>query len=158
MHTMDYGCPVRKFTFDARPKINSQSQIFRYGRSIFCLSHRPKFSDFFDLCLHWVSVVRGFRSINLAGQVDLLTSKKILMGVAILEGDRTCPRAPRVKCYYPHSPWWLDSLFSPRYLDAIGIGASLFIHISQLSYTMTTNSISSRLAKAKQIFLEVILF
>ena len=27
--------------------------------SIFCLPHRPKFSDFFDLCPHWVSVVRG---------------------------------------------------------------------------------------------------
>ena len=35
------------------------SQIFRYGRSIFCLPHRPNFSDIFDLCLHWVSVVRG---------------------------------------------------------------------------------------------------
>ena len=42
----------------ARPKI--QSQIFRYSRSIFCLPHRPNFSDFFDFCLHWVSVVRGF--------------------------------------------------------------------------------------------------
>ena len=31
------------------------SQIFRYIRSIFCLRKRPKFSDFFDLCLHWVS-------------------------------------------------------------------------------------------------------
>ena len=30
--------------------------IFRYGRSIFCLPHQ---SNFFDLCLHWVSVVRG---------------------------------------------------------------------------------------------------
>ena len=50
------------------------------------------------------------------------------------------------------TPTHLDSLFSPRYLDTIGIGASLFIHISQLSYTMTTNSISSRLAKAKQFF------
>ena len=29
-----------------------------YGRSIFCLLLRPKFSYFFDLCLHWVSVVR----------------------------------------------------------------------------------------------------
>ena len=56
------------------------------------------------------------------------------------------------------TPTHLDSLFSPRYLDTIGIGASLFIHISQLSYTMTTNSISSRLAKAKQNFLEVIPF
>ena len=48
-----------KMTFTARPKIQSQSQIFRYCRSIFCLPHRPNFSDIFDLCLHWVSVVRG---------------------------------------------------------------------------------------------------
>ena len=68
------------------------------------------------------------------------------MGVAILEGDRTCPRARVLNVI---TPTHLDSLFSPRYLDTIGIGASLFIHISQLSYTMTTNSISSRLAKAK---------
>ena len=51
--------PGEEIAFTARPKINSYSQIFRYGRSIFCLPHRPKFSDFFDLCLHWVSVVRG---------------------------------------------------------------------------------------------------
>ena len=41
--------------FTARPKIQSQSQIFMYGGSIFCLPHRPNFSDIFDLCLHWVS-------------------------------------------------------------------------------------------------------
>ena len=29
------------------------------GQSIFCLPFGPKVSDFFDLCLHWVSVVRG---------------------------------------------------------------------------------------------------
>ena len=51
--------PGEEITFTARPKIHSHSQIFRYGRSIFCLPHRPKFSDFFDLRLHWVSVVRG---------------------------------------------------------------------------------------------------
>ena len=45
--------------FTAQPKIQSQSQIFRYGRSIFCLPHQPNFSDIFDLCLHWLSVVRG---------------------------------------------------------------------------------------------------
>ena len=55
----DYGHPERKIAFTTEPKIQSQSQIFRYVRSIFCLSHRPNFSDFFDLCLHWVSVVRG---------------------------------------------------------------------------------------------------
>ena len=54
----DYRTRSEEITFTARPKINSHFQIFRYGRSIFCLPHRPKFSDFFDLCLHWVSVVR----------------------------------------------------------------------------------------------------
>ena len=51
--------PREEIAFTTRPKIQSQSQIFRYGGSIFCLPHRPDFSDFFDLCLHWVSVVRG---------------------------------------------------------------------------------------------------
>ena len=45
----------------AWPKIQSHSQILRYGRGIFCLSHRPNFSDSFNLCLHWVSVVRAYR-------------------------------------------------------------------------------------------------
>ena len=52
--------PREEIAFTARPKIHSQSQIFRYGRSIFCLPHQPNFSDIFDLCLHWVSVVRDF--------------------------------------------------------------------------------------------------
>ena len=50
--------PGEEIVFTARPKINSHSQIFRYGRSIFCRPHPPNFSDIFDLCLHWVSVVR----------------------------------------------------------------------------------------------------
>ena len=52
--------PGEEIAFTARPKIKSQSQIYRYGRSIFCLPHRPKISGFFDLYLHWVSVVRAF--------------------------------------------------------------------------------------------------
>ena len=51
--------PREEITFTSQPKI--QSQIFRYGRSIFCLPHRPNFSDIFDLCSHWVSVVRALR-------------------------------------------------------------------------------------------------
>ena len=50
--------PWEKIAFTARPKIQSQSKIFRYDRRIFCLPHRPKISDFFDLWLHWMSVVR----------------------------------------------------------------------------------------------------
>ena len=30
-----------------------------YCRSIFCLPHRLNFADIFDLCLHWVFVVRA---------------------------------------------------------------------------------------------------
>ena len=52
--------PREEIAFTARPKIQSQSQIFWYGQSVFCLPHRPKFSDFFDLCLHTQSVVRGW--------------------------------------------------------------------------------------------------
>ena len=65
LHIRNLACthglrtPGEKIVFTARPKIKPQSQIFRSGRSIFCLSHRPKISDFFDLCLHWVSVVRA---------------------------------------------------------------------------------------------------
>ena len=59
---LDHGLrtPREELAFTARPKIHSHYQIFRYGGSIFCLPHRPIFSDIFDLCLHWVSVVRGF--------------------------------------------------------------------------------------------------
>ena len=51
--------PREEIAFTARPKIHSHSQIFRYGWRIFCLPHRPNLSDIFDLCLQWVSVVRG---------------------------------------------------------------------------------------------------
>jgi len=50
--------PREKIAFTARPKIHSHSQIVWYGGSIFCLPHRPNFSDILDLCLHWVSLVR----------------------------------------------------------------------------------------------------
>ena len=55
--------PREEIAFTAPPKIQSQSQIFRFSVSIFCLPHRPKISDFFDLCLHWVSIVRDLSSL-----------------------------------------------------------------------------------------------
>ena len=60
--------PREEIAFTARPKIHSHSQIFRYGRSIFCLPHRPNFSDIFDLRLHWVSVVRVLYNSELYSQ------------------------------------------------------------------------------------------
>ena len=38
--------PGEEIPFTARQKIKSQSQIFTYGRSIFCLSNRPKIFRF----------------------------------------------------------------------------------------------------------------
>ena len=65
--------PREEIAFTARPKIHSHLQIFRYSQSIFCLPHRPNFSDIFDLCLHWVSVVRVFgRPIGTNGMYDTL--------------------------------------------------------------------------------------
>ena len=61
LRTPNHGLriPSEEIGFTTRPKIKSQSKNFRYGRSKFCLPHQPKVSDFFDLCLHWVSVVRA---------------------------------------------------------------------------------------------------
>ena len=65
-HDLNHGLrtPREEIAFTARPKIQSQSQIFRYGRSLFCLPHRPNFSDIFDLCLHWASVVRDIYTVS----------------------------------------------------------------------------------------------
>ena len=35
-----------------------------FNNSVFCLPHWPNFSDIFDLCLHWVSVVRELSYYN----------------------------------------------------------------------------------------------
>ena len=60
-HDLNHGLqtPGEEIALTARPEIKSKSQMFRYGQSIFCLPHQPKISDFFDLCIHWVFVVRG---------------------------------------------------------------------------------------------------
>ena len=66
-HRIRMQMPSEEITFTAWPKIKSQSQIFRYGHSIFCLPYRPKISDFFNLRLHWVSIVRRhFHSCTVA--------------------------------------------------------------------------------------------
>ena len=58
-HEHKLRTPREEIAFTAWLKIQSQSQIFRYSQSIFCLPHQPNISDIFDLGLHWVSVVRG---------------------------------------------------------------------------------------------------
>ena len=61
--------PREDIAFTAQPKI--QSQIFRYGQSIFCLPHQPDFSDSFDLRLYWVSVVRGAYTLETVVKLDM---------------------------------------------------------------------------------------
>ena len=66
-------CTVGVLT--VRPKSQSQSQIFRYDQSISCLPHRPNFSDIFDSCLNWVSVVHGLDyQYNLHRFADVIPS------------------------------------------------------------------------------------
>ena len=48
----DYGRLVRK-----SPSLHGRKSN---PNPIFCLPHRHKISDFFDLCFHWVSAVREF--------------------------------------------------------------------------------------------------
>ena len=57
---LNYGLrtPSEEIALSPWPKIKPQSIIFRYGRSIFCLPHRHKISDFFDSCLQQFSLVR----------------------------------------------------------------------------------------------------
>jgi hypothetical protein len=70
--------PGEEIAFTAQPKIKSQSQIYRYGLSIFCLPQRPNFSDIFYLCLHWVSVVRVFcHPCSSSGEPPLTAHVKI---------------------------------------------------------------------------------
>ena len=82
----DHGLrtPREEIAFTARPKIHSHSQIFRYGRSIFCLPHRPNFSDIFDLCLHWVSVVRESWDISFTFQAYTLPNTLNCICVSLL--------------------------------------------------------------------------
>ena len=54
--------------------------IFRYSRSIFCLPHQLNFSDIFDifdLCLHWVSVVRGLNFSEIANLLWILKTLRL---------------------------------------------------------------------------------
>ena len=68
-HDSAHG-PPEEIAFPVQPKIHSHSQIFRYGQSIFCLPHRPNFSDIFDLCPHWVSVVCDSAQCNVKCKVQ----------------------------------------------------------------------------------------
>ena len=90
--TLDYNAqaldhrlrtPGEEIAFTARPKIHSYSQIFRYSQSIFCLPHRPKFSDFFDFCHHWVSVVR---ESCLSIVIKLASFVGLQVGTCLVEG------------------------------------------------------------------------
>ena len=59
---MDYGCPVRKLSLLHGWKSTPSTKFLGTAEAYFVchignLPHQPKFSDFFDLCLHWLSIV-----------------------------------------------------------------------------------------------------
>ena len=51
--------PREEISFTDGRKFNPNPKFLGTAEAIFCLPHQPNFSDIFDLCLHWVSVVRG---------------------------------------------------------------------------------------------------
>ena len=61
----DYERPERKWPSLHCRKLNPNPKFLGMAEAYFCLPHRPNFSDFFDLCRHWVSVVRGFIYANI---------------------------------------------------------------------------------------------
>ena len=54
----DYGRPEGKSPLMHGRKLNSNPKFLGTAEAYFVCHFGPKF-DFFDLCLHWVSVVRG---------------------------------------------------------------------------------------------------
>ena len=80
--------PREEIAFNARPKIYSHSQIFWYGRSIFCLPHWPNFSDNFDLCLHWESLVRACFHLHCESNSQIYNSVFICFSGHILHKSK----------------------------------------------------------------------
>ena len=110
--------PRQEIAFTARPKIQSQSQIFRYGGSTFCLPHRPNFSDIFDLCLHWVSVVRVSTQYALYYLPNFLNQKK--------------------KCF--DQPFLSTSMPKEVKLEILGLKKILFLHFLKISNVLTAGA------------------
>ena len=55
-----YGRLVRKSSSLHGRKSNPNPKFIGTAEAYFCLPHRPKIAGYFDLCLHWVSVVRAY--------------------------------------------------------------------------------------------------
>ena len=58
---MDYGRPVRKSPSLHTQKSNPNPKFIGTAEAYVVCHIGPKISGFFDLCLHWVSVVRDQR-------------------------------------------------------------------------------------------------
>ena len=78
-HCPTHGLPTpgEKIAFRARPKIQSQSQILRYGQSIFCLPHRPKFSDLFWFLLSPWSHCNILKTVSVSSRGGLQVANSL---------------------------------------------------------------------------------
>ena len=100
--------PREEIAFTAWPKIQSQSQIFRYGRSIFCLPHRPNFSDIYDLCLRWLSIVRVVDDGD--GCLCTYLFSLLVNKQTIVQSNRVWPNFDAETCHIlicMYCWWWL---------------------------------------------------
>ena len=70
----DYRRPVRKSTSLHCPKSTPTAKFLGTAEAYFCLPHQLKFSDFFDLCLHWVSIVRDLAHLCANGFKEKIPS------------------------------------------------------------------------------------
>ena len=114
-YTLPHGLrtPSEEIAFTARPKIHSHSQILRCGRSIFCLPQWPKFSDIFDLCLHWVSVVRA-----LPHTINCICVSLFKFHIWTLKQFYHCPKQPALS---RHIKVWVSfELFWALYMYIFG--------------------------------------
>ena len=46
------------------PRITPQSQMFNVAEAYLSATFNPDISNFFDLCLHWMSLVRGLSYLH----------------------------------------------------------------------------------------------
>ena len=67
------------------------SKFLRYSQSIFSLSNRPKFSDFFDLCLHGLFIVRGKETWGFWAKVLVHMGRDV-------NSDKSCMRKNGQNC------------------------------------------------------------
>ena len=88
--TTDYGCPVRKMPSLHCRKSTTTPKLLGMAEAYFVCYIGPNFSDFFDLCLHWVSVVGAFyfESKAILSFLKVIKSQKLFFLASISQKEK----------------------------------------------------------------------